>query len=75
MCDALAALGHRRVAYVTRERVSGSLGQRRWHAMRDRWRGPGVTLERVLVGARPDAGRRRGAARRGRRRGRSRPPR
>jgi LacI family transcriptional regulator len=52
MCDALAALGHRRVAYVARERVSGALGQRRWHAMRDCWRGRGVTLERVIVGER-----------------------
>ena len=52
MCDALAALGHRRVAYVARELVSGSLGQRRWYAMRDRWRGRGVALERVIVGRR-----------------------
>ena len=52
MCDALAAAGHRRVAYVTRGPARAASPERRWQAMRGRWRGRGVSLERVVLAGR-----------------------
>jgi DNA-binding LacI/PurR family transcriptional regulator len=50
MCDALADLGHRRLAYVNREDRLGEAGRRRWQAMSLRCRALGVETERLVLG-------------------------
>ena len=50
MCDALAELGHRRVAYVSRERVAGPAGRRRLRAIRERCQELGVGVDHHSLG-------------------------
>lgn len=52
MCEALAALGHRRVAYISRETVPGVAGQRRWRSMSRHFQTLGVKVEQLALGAR-----------------------
>jgi LacI family transcriptional regulator len=54
MCEALSDLGHRRVAYVSREKVPGGAGQRRWKAMSQRLEELGVQLRPVALGRRQE---------------------
>ena len=56
MCETLAELGHRRVAYVSREKVPGRAGHRRLRAMSHRSETLGVEIERVVLGRRDSAG-------------------
>ena len=51
MGDALAELGHRRIAYLTRRRQSGEAGGRRWAAIGRRWRALGLTPEHIALGS------------------------
>lgn len=49
MCDGLAALGHRRIGYVTRQRTVGESGRRRWGVLQRRCRQLGVRAERISL--------------------------
>jgi LacI family transcriptional regulator len=50
MCDALAALGHRRLGFVTRRGIGGGAARRRWAAVRRRSRALGLATEAIAVG-------------------------
>lgn len=47
MCEALAALGHRRIAYVHRGTRLGAAGRRRWQAVQQHCRRLGIVGERL----------------------------
>ncbi len=51
MCDALAELGHRRIAYLVRRQPSGEAGGRRWAAIDRRSRALGLRADRVALGS------------------------
>jgi LacI family transcriptional regulator len=55
MCDALAELGHRHIGYVSRNRVQGGAGRRRWEHISRRCRQLGLSAERIVLGASADA--------------------
>ena len=50
MCDALADLGHRRIAYVSSEKVPGDAGRRRWLEVNRRCSELGVRVDRLSIG-------------------------
>jgi DNA-binding LacI/PurR family transcriptional regulator len=53
MCDALAALGHRNIGFVSRSTLADA-GRRRWEAIRQRCRQLDLVTERITVN--PEAG-------------------
>jgi LacI family transcriptional regulator len=55
MCQALAALGHRRLAYVTRDGGSHASGRRRWGTIESVWDQLGGEAQHVNIGGARDA--------------------
>jgi LacI family transcriptional regulator len=49
VCDALAALGHRRIGFVSRRAATGESGRRRWQALRAGAAPQGMALERLVL--------------------------
>ncbi len=49
MCESLAALGHRRIGYVSRWETPGEAGQRRWQLIKSRCQQLGVRAERTTL--------------------------